>query len=161
MEHVREISRKWTQSKGLPYETWRHERLLIVIKSKASNEADDCDQTAMIKLDGKSSEEDTWLWWRLRFHIGRSRFIETLAHCGDVWTAREFLISIERTTILRDRMAGRLRRRLARDRSSIAARSWLDHAAIVARLNRDHGSYMAKSWHTISPPWWAMIVVKS
>ena len=37
-----------------------NEKLPIVIKLKASNEADDRNQTAMIKPDGRSSEEDTW-----------------------------------------------------------------------------------------------------
>ena len=39
---------------------WRHERLPIVIKLKESTEADDRDQTAMIKPDRRSSQEDTW-----------------------------------------------------------------------------------------------------
>ena len=45
---------------GLPYDTWRHEKLPIFIKSKALNEADDRVQMAMIKPDGRSSEEDMW-----------------------------------------------------------------------------------------------------
>ena len=45
---------------GLPYDMWRHEELSIFIKSKALNEAIDCDQTAKIKPDWRSSGEDTW-----------------------------------------------------------------------------------------------------
>ena len=45
---------------GLPYDTWRLEKLPIFIKLKALKEVDDRNQTAMIKPDGRSSEEDTW-----------------------------------------------------------------------------------------------------
>ena len=91
-----------------------------------SSSDDQCDRMIVINaiMISEFNAGNTWLRWRFRFHIGRSRCVETSAHCEDAWMARKSLISIEQTAI-------RLCRRLVRDRGSIAVRPHRDGSSIA------------------------------
>ena len=82
------------------------------------------------------SEEDTWLHWRLWFHIGRSRFWLTVETRGWLTSFRS------PSNGPRHREIGRL----AHDCTLIAPRSQLNPTAILARSRRDRGAVEPRSW---------------